>query len=156
VGRQCRRIEQMLVSMPRRANHLRDAPEHYNAVTNTCTTNIVRHVNELVPGRVLWSYKLLLPGYSDELAYEVGLIDTRPAVRRSQAPLPRRRRRPARRRPRIFAGDPKGAVMSAARQALSRPGHATYARDWLRVASVRARPALYRGTRDAESSAQRP
>lgn len=70
------RIEQMLVNMLRRANHLRENPEHYNTLTNTCTTNIVRHVNELVPGRVPWSYKLLLPGYSDELAYELGLIDT--------------------------------------------------------------------------------
>jgi hypothetical protein len=70
------RIEQMFVSMLRRANHLRQEPEHYNTLTNTCTTNIVRHVNELVPGRVPWSYKVLLPGYSDELAYELGLIDT--------------------------------------------------------------------------------
>ncbi|HKI00783.1 MAG TPA: DUF4105 domain-containing protein [Thermoanaerobaculia bacterium] len=70
------RIEQMFVSMLRRANRLREEPEHYNSLTNTCTTSIVRHVNELVPGRVPWSYKVLLPGYSDELAYELGLIDT--------------------------------------------------------------------------------
>jgi hypothetical protein len=70
------RIEQMLVSMLRRADHLRDEPEHYNTLTNTCTTSIVRHVNELVPGRIPFSYKVLLPGYSDELAYDLGLIDT--------------------------------------------------------------------------------
>lgn len=70
------RIEQMFVGMLRRANHLREKPEHYNTLTNTCTTNIVRHVNELIPGRVPWSYKVLLPGYSDELAYGLGLIDT--------------------------------------------------------------------------------
>lgn len=70
------RIEQMFVGMLRRANRLREKPEHYNTLTNTCTTNIVRHVNELVPRRVPWSYKVLLPGYSDELAYELGLIDT--------------------------------------------------------------------------------
>jgi hypothetical protein len=70
------RIEQMFVSMLRRANHLKAEPEHYNTLTNTCTTNIVRHVNELVPGKVPWSYKLVLPGYSDELAYDLGLIDT--------------------------------------------------------------------------------
>ena len=70
------RIEQMFVGMLRRANLLREKPEHYNTLTNTCTTNIVRHVNELVPGRVPWSYKVLLPGYSDELAFELGLIDT--------------------------------------------------------------------------------
>ncbi len=70
------RIEQMLVGMLRRANHLAEEPEFYNTFTSSCTTNIVRHVNELVPGRVPWSYKVLLPGYSDELAYDLGLIDT--------------------------------------------------------------------------------
>jgi hypothetical protein len=80
------RIEQMLASMLRRANRLREKPEHYNTLTNTCTTNIVRHVNELVPGRVPWSYKVLLPGYSDELAYELGLIDT-------ELPFPEAKRR---------------------------------------------------------------
>jgi hypothetical protein len=70
------RIEQMFVGMLRRANELRVKPEYYNTLTNTCTTNIVRHVNELVPGRIPWSYKVLLPGYSDELAYKLGLIDT--------------------------------------------------------------------------------
>lgn len=70
------RLEQMLLGMLRRANRLREEPEFYNTLTNTCTTNIVRHVNELIPGRVPWSYKVLLPGYSDELAYDLGLIDT--------------------------------------------------------------------------------
>ena len=70
------RIEQMLLGMLRRANRLRGEPEFYNTLTNSCTTNIVRHVNQLVPGRVPWSYKVLLPGYSDELAYDLGLIDT--------------------------------------------------------------------------------
>jgi hypothetical protein len=70
------RVEQMFVGMLRRANHLRAEPELYNTLTNTCTTNIVDHVNELVPGRIPFSYKVLLPGYSDELAYDLGLIDT--------------------------------------------------------------------------------
>jgi hypothetical protein len=70
------RLEQMLVSMLRRANQLAEEPEFYNSLTSSCTTNIVRHVNELVPGRVPWSYKIVLPGYSGELAYDLGLIDT--------------------------------------------------------------------------------
>jgi hypothetical protein len=71
------RIEQMLVSMLRRANHLAAEPEFYNTLTSSCTTNIVSHVNELIPGRVpWWSYKILLPSFSDELAYDLGLIDT--------------------------------------------------------------------------------
>lgn len=70
------RIEQMFVSMLRRATRLREEPEFYNTLTSSCTTNIVSHVNELVPGRVPLSYKVLLPAYSDELAYDLGLIDT--------------------------------------------------------------------------------
>lgn len=70
------RIEQMLLGMLRRANRLREEPEHYNTLTNTCTTNIVRHVNDIVPGRIPLRYEVLLPGYSDRLAYELGLIDT--------------------------------------------------------------------------------
>lgn len=66
----------LFVSMLARANHLAQHPEFYNTLTSTCTTNIVRHVNEISPKRVPFSYKVLLPGYSDELAYSVGLLDT--------------------------------------------------------------------------------
>ena len=66
----------MLVEMLERANALADAPEFYNTLYSTCTTNIVRHVNTISPRRVPFSYKVLLPGYSDELAFDLGLIDT--------------------------------------------------------------------------------
>jgi hypothetical protein len=66
----------LLLSMLARANRLRARPEFYNTLTNTCTTNIVRHVNTIAPRRVPFSYKVLLPGYSDHLAYDLGLIDT--------------------------------------------------------------------------------
>ena len=60
-----------------RANELAVSPEFYNTVTRTCTTEVVDRVNSVVPGRVpRWSYRVLMPGYSDELAYEIGLIDT--------------------------------------------------------------------------------
>jgi hypothetical protein len=66
----------LFVSMLSRANHLAQYPEFYNTLTSTCTTNIVRHVNEITPKRVPWSIKVLLPAYSEELAYRVGLLDT--------------------------------------------------------------------------------
>lgn len=66
----------MFVEMLSRANSLLDRPEFYNTLTNTCTTNIVRHVNTIAPRRVPLSYKVLLPAYADELAYDLGLIDT--------------------------------------------------------------------------------
>ena len=66
----------LFVSMLRRANQLAEKPEFYNTLTSTCTTNIVRHVNEIAPKRIPFSYKVLLPAYSDELAYRIGLLDT--------------------------------------------------------------------------------
>ena len=68
-------MKKLFVSMLRRANELATDPEFYNTLTNTCTTNLVAHVNEIVPGRVPFSYKILMPAYSDELAQKIGLID---------------------------------------------------------------------------------
>ena len=66
----------LLTSMLQRANALRSRPEFYNTLTNTCTTNIVRHVNAIAPKKVPFSYKVLLPAWSDRLAYDIGLLDT--------------------------------------------------------------------------------
>lgn len=59
-----------------RVNKLRDKPEFYNTLTNNCTTNIVDHVNQLSPGRIKYDYRVLLPGLSDRLAYDAGLLKT--------------------------------------------------------------------------------
>lgn len=66
----------MFLEMMERANSLRSRPEFYNTLTNTCTTNLMRHVNSIVPKRIPMRKEVLLPGYSDRLAYELGLIDT--------------------------------------------------------------------------------
>jgi hypothetical protein len=65
----------LFVSMLNRANALAADPEFYNTLTSTCTTNIVSHVNEIVPGRIPFSFKVLMPAHSDELAQKIGLID---------------------------------------------------------------------------------
>lgn len=70
-------MKKLFVSMLERANKLATEPEFYNTLTNTCTTNLVAHVNEIVPGRIPFSFKVLMPAYSDELAREIGLIDSR-------------------------------------------------------------------------------
>lgn len=57
-----------------RLNQLHDHPEFYDSLTNNCTTNIVRHVNRLRPGRIPPSLGVLLPGYSDRLAFDLGLV----------------------------------------------------------------------------------
>jgi len=65
----------LFLDVMKRVNELHDHPEFYNTLTNNCTTNIVRHINTLAPGKIEYDYRVLLPGYADELAYDLGLID---------------------------------------------------------------------------------
>jgi hypothetical protein len=64
----------LLVDMLERANKLRKEPEAYHLLTNNCTTNVMAHVNRIAPNKVPYTYQVLLPGYSDRLAYDLGLI----------------------------------------------------------------------------------
>jgi Domain of unknown function (DUF4105) len=57
-----------------RVNDLSTKPEFYDTLTNNCTTNIVSHINRIKPNRVTYDFRVLLPGYSDQLAYDQGLI----------------------------------------------------------------------------------
>ncbi len=67
----------IFLDMVRRAQTLEKEPEFYNTITNTCTTNIVRHVNTVTPHRVpFFNLRILFPAHSDKLAYDLGLIDT--------------------------------------------------------------------------------
>lgn len=59
-----------------RVNKLAAEPEYYNTLTNNCTTNIMQHVNRLKPDTVPYNWRVLLPGQSDRLAYDLGLLDT--------------------------------------------------------------------------------
>jgi hypothetical protein len=68
------KLRELFTDMLQRANQLRMRPEFYNTLTSTCTTNIVKHINRISPRTVPYSYKVLLPGYSDQLAYDLGLI----------------------------------------------------------------------------------
>ena len=59
-----------------RAQALASQPEFYNTHTNTCTTNLVRHVNTIAPGRIPLRPAVFLPAYSHRLLYDLGLIRT--------------------------------------------------------------------------------
>ena len=70
------KIRQVFVQMLERANALAEAPEFYNTITNNCTTNILRHANSVATRKIPYGRDVLLPGYADELAVKLGLIDT--------------------------------------------------------------------------------
>jgi hypothetical protein len=71
------KMRQMFVAILERANELRSHPEFYNTLTNNCTSNVVRHVNQVAPRTVPAGIKTILPGYTDEVALRLGLIDTK-------------------------------------------------------------------------------
>jgi hypothetical protein len=70
------KARELFVDVMTRVNKLADSPEFYNTLTNNCTTNIRNHINRLTPDRVPYDYRVLLPGCSDQLAYELGLLKT--------------------------------------------------------------------------------
>ncbi|HEX2451013.1 MAG TPA: DUF4105 domain-containing protein [Gemmatimonadales bacterium] len=74
------KARELFVAMVRRANELAERPEFYNTITNSCTSNIVAHVNAIAPGRIPAGWRTLLPGYADEVAIELGLIDANGSV----------------------------------------------------------------------------
>jgi len=69
-------VRALFADMLTRTNQLVDRPEFYHSITNNCTTNIVRHVNRVAPNKVPYDEMMVLPGFSDQLAYDLGLIDT--------------------------------------------------------------------------------
>jgi hypothetical protein len=80
-----RQAQEMFVDVLRRVNKLVREPEFYNTVTNNCTTNVRNHVNHLLPDRVPYDYRVLLPGYAPELAYDLGLIEKKDTFAQTKA-----------------------------------------------------------------------
>src|SRR5690606_23608675 len=66
----------LFVDMLRRANELYDHPVFYGTIRNNCTTYLLAHVNAIAAEPIPFGRRILLPGYSDEIAFERGLIDT--------------------------------------------------------------------------------
>jgi hypothetical protein len=66
----------LFVRMLEQANALRAQPQFYNTLTNNCTTNILEHANSIAAVKIPYGREVLLPGYADELARRLGLLDT--------------------------------------------------------------------------------
>jgi hypothetical protein len=68
--------QQLFKDVMTRANHLTKHPEFYNTLTNSCSTNVRDHINTLKAIHIPWSYKMVIPGFSDKYLFDLGLIDT--------------------------------------------------------------------------------
>jgi hypothetical protein len=66
----------LLLDILTRTNSLVEKPEFYNTITNTCTTNIANHINTVTPKTIPFlSWRIMFPANSDQLAYDLGLLD---------------------------------------------------------------------------------
>lgn len=70
------KVRTLFVQMLERTNRLAREPEFYHTILNNCTTNILDHANQVATEKIPFSREVLLPGYADELALRLGLIDT--------------------------------------------------------------------------------
>jgi len=68
------RLRAYFMDVVHRMNKLKDKPEYYHTVTSSCTTNLARHLESVTPHRVLFDKRVYLPGYSSELAWELGML----------------------------------------------------------------------------------
>ncbi|MGH7502738.1 MAG: DUF4105 domain-containing protein [Longimicrobiales bacterium] len=66
----------LFVEMLEAANQLAREPAFYGTIRDNCTTRILHHANRVSPERIRYGLRILLPGYSDALALEAGLLDT--------------------------------------------------------------------------------
>lgn len=58
-------------------NAVYDRPVFYNTLTQNCTNRLTRRVEEISDVEFPLTYKSILPGYFDEVLYEMRLIQTR-------------------------------------------------------------------------------
>lgn len=67
-------VQKVFLGAVARVNEIARQPEFYDLITNNCTTNIVELVNQLRPGSIPEDIRVVLPGHSDRLAYDLGLL----------------------------------------------------------------------------------
>ena len=94
------KVRALFVDMLERANEIAEEPVYYNTVSNNCTTAIVDHVNRIAELQVPYGWQILAPGYVDQLAFELGLVDDATSVSDARARFRVNERSVA------FAGDP--------------------------------------------------
>jgi hypothetical protein len=70
------KVRALFMRMLEYANSLHSDPEFYHTLANNCTTNILKHVNSIASRKIPYGREVLLPGYADELARELGLLDS--------------------------------------------------------------------------------
>ncbi len=64
----------LFVDILQQVNKLAEEPAYYRTIGRNCTTSLIQHIDAMPGQKVAFHRKLLMNGYSDELAYERGRI----------------------------------------------------------------------------------
>lgn len=67
-------MRSLFTDMVMRATQLGQIPEFYNTIYPNCTSSLRFHINELREDRIPFSWKLIFPSYSNEIAYDLDLL----------------------------------------------------------------------------------
>ncbi len=68
-------LQELFRNIAERANQIDRRPEFYHSLLNNCMNGILEHTYDLTPEPISWlNPKVILPGYSGQLAFEKGLI----------------------------------------------------------------------------------
>ena len=70
------RVRRLFLQMLDDVDRIYRRPVFYNTLTDNCTTNIVKNADNISTLQRLFDYRILLPGYSDGLAVDIGAIAT--------------------------------------------------------------------------------
>jgi len=65
----------IFVMMMTRTDRVDHSPEFYNLFTNSCASNMVRHISQAYQGSPHFDVRLYVPGYIDDYAAGLGLLD---------------------------------------------------------------------------------
>jgi hypothetical protein len=66
---------ELLRAMLAEADEINRTPRFYNTLIDNCTTGIVKYATPMPAWRRLLDYRIVLPGYSDRLVAELGLLE---------------------------------------------------------------------------------
>ena len=69
------RARELFRAMLLRANELAERPEFYHTVFANCANTVLAHANAVATEPIPGGWRVLVPGYSDEIVYSLGLVD---------------------------------------------------------------------------------
>ena len=70
------KVGELFLTLMNQVNIHAVKPEFYNSIYANCTTKLVDAINTIADPKIPWSWRYVLPGFSDAYAYNLKLIDT--------------------------------------------------------------------------------